>query len=97
MTSLLLLLGGVHAMGVPPPPRPICNTTLPPAPVALAGYATSMTGCIGAQGRGIAESVDCHLAGTNLTAAAECAAKLCNATPARPSVNPRLGLCGAHS
>ena len=31
MTSLLLLLGGVHAMGVPPPPRPICNKTPPPA------------------------------------------------------------------
>ena len=71
----VLLLGSVAVV------PPICNKTLPPAPVVVAGYSTSLAGCIGAQGRGIAESVNCGPAGKNLTAAAECAAKLCDATP----------------
>ena len=62
-----------------------CPTTLPPAPVAVPGFATSMAGCIGAQKsdatQKLAWTVDCSADGLNLTAATERVAALCVGTP----------------
>ena len=65
---------------------PACPAALPPAPVAVKGFAmTSAAGCIGAQGSDatnvLAWQVDCSQDGLNLTAAAERLATVCTGTP----------------
>ena len=71
------------AMAVAAAPKPLCKN-LPAAAPAVAGYATSMTGCIGAQGhdatRQLAVSVPCA-APHNVSAAAVQLQALCSATP----------------
>jgi hypothetical protein len=78
---LLAAWAALAASGATPP----CSTTLPPAPVAVPGFATSMAGCIGAQGsdatRRLAWNVDCSGAGLNLTAATVSLAAVCAETP----------------
>ena len=73
-------VGAAIMIGAPP-----CPATLPSAPVVVAGFGTSMSGCIGAQRsdatRRLAWTVDCSSAGLNLTRAAEQMAALCASTP----------------
>ena len=64
------------------PPKPPCPATQKPAAVAVAGFGVSAGGCIGAQGHGIAMSVNCDKQGLNVTAAAAYLAALCSDTPA---------------
>lgn len=78
---LLLAISIGTTSGAPP-----CPATLPPAPVAVAGFGTSMSGCIGAQRfdttRKLAWTVNCSSAGLNLSRAAEQMAAVCADTPA---------------